>query len=322
MLIAHNSRFRRMRTFPILVGIALAATMLAAASGRATSTPASAAAAQYSHAVTRICAGALLFDHAHPMGTRSDALSVARDIRTSTARRLARVTAVSVPAELQHLSSRWISSQRQLAAMFAKRLQMTPLGIATTTDAAAFGVPHPPLIPLTTTSLTRSCPCGRVGVRVPARRGTNRSAPGVRHPPASGDVRGCRQIERQPALCRSLNELADGPAPSATPVSFAEPQALLVLTHEAVHLSRYPGRRPEALSECRALQLVHDTALTISVDDTTARTLGHEALPYDAQLPGPGDWRVGLGEIPNYHAPGCHPGGKLDIYPDSHDWPN
>jgi hypothetical protein len=87
---------------------------------------------KYSHAVTRICAGALLFDHSHRMGTRSDALAVARDIGASTARRLKRVTALPIPPKLRPASSRWISSQRQLAAMFAR----TWVRIYDTIDAA------------------------------------------------------------------------------------------------------------------------------------------------------------------------------------------
>ncbi len=101
-----------------------AATPARAASGNS--------AAEYSLAVTRICAGALLFDHAHDMGTRADALSVARDIRASTARRLARVTALSAPPELQYTSSRWISSQRRLASLYAR----TWVQIYDTIDAA------------------------------------------------------------------------------------------------------------------------------------------------------------------------------------------
>src|SRR5262245_19048452 len=57
-----------------------------------TSRAARSSAAEYSRAVTRVCTGALLFDHQHAMGTRADALAVARDIRASTHRRLARVT--------------------------------------------------------------------------------------------------------------------------------------------------------------------------------------------------------------------------------------
>jgi transposase len=54
------------------------------------------------------------------MGTRADALAIARDIRASTTRRLARVTALSVPPELERIVSRWISSQRRLASLYAR----------------------------------------------------------------------------------------------------------------------------------------------------------------------------------------------------------
>src|SRR5262249_59311556 len=110
---AEVERLRRtthlMRSLLIVVGTALM-TALAAAPVLAVSTPGSgepprgwpgnAAATEYSLAVTYICGGALLFDHAHHMGSRADALAVSRDIRASTARRLARVTALSVPREL------------------------------------------------------------------------------------------------------------------------------------------------------------------------------------------------------------------------------
>jgi hypothetical protein len=118
-----------MRTFASVVATALAAAALAVTPVRAASGD---SAAEYSLAVTRICAGALLFDHAQDMGTRADALSVARDIRASTARRLARVTALSVPPELQRISNRWILSQRRLASLFAR----TWVRIYDTIDAA------------------------------------------------------------------------------------------------------------------------------------------------------------------------------------------
>jgi hypothetical protein len=66
------------------------------------------------------------------MGTRSDALSIADDIRASTARRLDRVTALSVPPELDQITSRWIDSQRRLASLFAT----TWVRIYDTIDAA------------------------------------------------------------------------------------------------------------------------------------------------------------------------------------------
>jgi hypothetical protein len=114
-----------MLKLPIIISMALIASTLAAAPGRAAPGRTSAAAgsspaAEYSSAVMQICAGALLFDHSHSMGTRSDALAVAQDIRASTARRLDRITALSVPLELKPTAVRWISSQRQLAALFAR----------------------------------------------------------------------------------------------------------------------------------------------------------------------------------------------------------
>ena len=127
---------RRRRTILRIVGgtvLAAAALASLAASAAATSGPAAdSPAAAYSAAVTQVCAGALLFDHAHQMGTRSDALSIAADIRASTARRLDHVTAVSVPPELQNSNSRWIDSQRRLAALYAT----TWVRIYDTIDAA------------------------------------------------------------------------------------------------------------------------------------------------------------------------------------------
>jgi hypothetical protein len=128
-----------MHTLPIVIGTALVASALAATPGRATrtedgslGTTQSSPAVAYSVAVTQICAGALLFDNPHQMGRRSDALSIADDIQASTARRLDRVTAVSVPPELQDISSRWVDSERRLAALFAR----TWVRIYDTIDAA------------------------------------------------------------------------------------------------------------------------------------------------------------------------------------------
>jgi hypothetical protein len=74
---------------------------------------------RYSLAVTKICSGALLFEHAHAIGTEAGALAAAQDIRLSARRRLARVAAVPVPRELKRLATRWISLQRRLAESYA-----------------------------------------------------------------------------------------------------------------------------------------------------------------------------------------------------------
>lgn len=108
-----------MRAIPIIVGTALVA-MSFAATGEGLGAPDGSPAAEYSLAVTRICAGALLFEGTHEMGTRADALEIAAAIRASTDERLARVEALSVPSELQVTSSRWISTQRGLASLYAR----------------------------------------------------------------------------------------------------------------------------------------------------------------------------------------------------------
>ena len=118
-----------MRAFLVLVGAALAGAALVAPAAHATSAD---SATEYSRSVWRICAGALLFEHPHDMGTRADALAIARDIRASTARRLARVNDLSVPHELRRLNNRWISSQRRLASLYAR----TWVQIYDTIDAA------------------------------------------------------------------------------------------------------------------------------------------------------------------------------------------
>ena len=78
-----------------------------------------AAGERYSLAVARICSGALLFEHAHAIGTDAGALAAAQDIRQSARRRLDRVAAIPIPPELERLATRWISLQRRLAASYA-----------------------------------------------------------------------------------------------------------------------------------------------------------------------------------------------------------
>src|SRR5262245_31589093 len=75
--------------------------------------------ADWSDAVTQVCAHALLFEGRHQIGTRAGALAVARDIRASTARRLHRIEALPQTPANSRLAARWIANQRQLAAMLA-----------------------------------------------------------------------------------------------------------------------------------------------------------------------------------------------------------
>jgi hypothetical protein len=74
---------------------------------------------RYARAVSRVCAGALLFEHAHAIGTDAGARAAARDIRRSAKRRLDRVAAIPRPRRLAHLAARWISLQRRLDESYA-----------------------------------------------------------------------------------------------------------------------------------------------------------------------------------------------------------
>jgi hypothetical protein len=76
-------------------------------------------AARYSRAITQICAGALLFDGRHQIGTRAGAIAVARDIRATGGSRLRRVDAVPEPASSVRLASRWIAVEWRLVKTYA-----------------------------------------------------------------------------------------------------------------------------------------------------------------------------------------------------------
>jgi hypothetical protein len=101
-------------------GVALAACV-AASVVVAFATPPSAAGADlaWSRAVAQICAGGLLFEGRHEIGTRAGALAVAEDIRATTRRRLVLVAALSPPAGLQAIAARWITIEEHLAAIYA-----------------------------------------------------------------------------------------------------------------------------------------------------------------------------------------------------------
>jgi hypothetical protein len=101
-----------------LVSTLLLAILAGADVPRASSVATSRAA--YTRAVTTICAGALLFEGRHAIGTRAGALAVARDIRASTRRRLRRVEALSVPLGLEAVVERWITVERRLANVYAE----------------------------------------------------------------------------------------------------------------------------------------------------------------------------------------------------------
>ena len=93
---------------------------VAPAAGSAAPAVAAPTPAAYSRDVSGVCSHALLVEGRHSIGTRPGALAVARDIRASTARRLARVTALPAPAAEAVTVARWIGVERRLADMYAR----------------------------------------------------------------------------------------------------------------------------------------------------------------------------------------------------------
>jgi hypothetical protein len=69
--------------------------------------------------VTRVCTGALLFEGSHSIGTEQGAVAVARDIRASTARRLARIGALRARPERPRLARQWLRVERRLSQLYA-----------------------------------------------------------------------------------------------------------------------------------------------------------------------------------------------------------
>jgi hypothetical protein len=100
--------------------LAFMAVLAAGVAAGSTASPAAATGASaWSRAVTSICTHALLFEGRHQIGTRAGAVSVARDIRASTERRLRRIRALPVLPPQQHLAIRWLRLERRLAAVYA-----------------------------------------------------------------------------------------------------------------------------------------------------------------------------------------------------------
>jgi hypothetical protein len=98
----------------------IALGIVVALAGTVAIADAAVAPSMWSRGVTRICAHALLFEGTHEIGTRAGAVAVARDIRSSTERRLARVAALPAPPLTQRdVAARWIAAERRLAAIYA-----------------------------------------------------------------------------------------------------------------------------------------------------------------------------------------------------------
>jgi hypothetical protein len=104
----------------VAAAAAVAAIALAESSAppRAAAFDRSPTAAQYAHAVTRICAGARLFDGTHAIGTRDGAVAVSNDIALTGGTRLHRVDALPRPSQAAAIV-RWLSVEHQLVRMYA-----------------------------------------------------------------------------------------------------------------------------------------------------------------------------------------------------------
>jgi hypothetical protein len=116
-LVTLESTLRR-RSITKRLTIGLVMLVLAAGVGPARASTAASSGA-YVRGVTQVCADALLFEGSHPIGTRAGALAVARDIRSSSRRRLALVAAVPAPAWERRPAARWILLEHRLADSYA-----------------------------------------------------------------------------------------------------------------------------------------------------------------------------------------------------------
>jgi len=74
----------------------------------------------FSDRVGEICAGALLFQGRHEIGTRAGAIAVSRDIEDTGTRRLRRVAAVPQPSAQAAAVRRWLDVERRLVAMYSR----------------------------------------------------------------------------------------------------------------------------------------------------------------------------------------------------------
>jgi hypothetical protein len=96
---------------PVVVAAALVAVSPSLATTNTT---------EFSQRVTSICAGALLFDGEHSIGTRAGAIAVSRDIRRTGMRRLGRVAAVAEPKRQARTIQHWLRTERRLVVAFAR----------------------------------------------------------------------------------------------------------------------------------------------------------------------------------------------------------
>lgn len=115
----------------------------------------------------------------------------------------------------------------------------------------------------------------------------------------------------KPYVCRRLNQLWRQKTVGETELPLTA-RALLVFTHETLHVSPFAGARDEALTECEALQSVARVARRLGVSEDLAKRLGRAAVSHHLAL---------VGHHPHYGHPECRAGGALDLG-SGLDWPN
>ena len=111
------------------------------------------------------------------------------------------------------------------------------------------------------------------------------------------------RVELSPRICKAL-------APVRTGKSTLANDALVVLTHEAVHLKGPDGIEDEAQTDCYAAQLVPDVARPFGISRSAARAIGLMHLRFAQPL------------MPaQYRSPECRNGGRFDLRPRDRQFP-
>jgi hypothetical protein len=83
---------------------------------------------------------------------------------------------------------------------------------------------------------------------------------------------------------------------------------IVTLAHESWHLR---GVVSEAQTQCYAVQTTERVARSLGVPAPAAHLIALRVAADDAAAP--------VGE---YHSADCRPGGKLDLHPQTPDWPS
>jgi hypothetical protein len=122
------------------------------------------------------------------------------------------------------------------------------------------------------------------------------------------------QIYMKERICRDASLYAEQKLKpvEGSALSLRTARALLVVTHEFLHISSFSGSRNEALTECQALQIVARVAEQLGASHEQALALARDAVAAHDEL---------LREFEGYANAECRPGGALDLAPETPEWP-